>query len=189
MTSPSVPFVPLPTEIYASFCSPIDQSAVQRITASFTNAMSRQAKHIHLFFHSNGGSVSDGIAIYNFFRALPIDLTIYNPGMCFSIAAVAYLGAKERKVSANAIFGFHRSTMTTNQPIGVADSRAAVKGLGMDDARTEAIIREHATLPKDKWRDLDKTNLWLTAEEAVRYGVAHEVADFAAPPGTMIFSI
>jgi ATP-dependent protease ClpP protease subunit len=64
----------LPEEVYGIFCWPISQDSVQKIFAAIATASQNNVKHIHLLFQSIGGSVSDGIALYNFFKTAPVDL-------------------------------------------------------------------------------------------------------------------
>src|ERR1035438_7167886 len=93
-----------PSELYAVFCGQIDQLSVQHIFAAVEEASRNSVKSIHILFQSSGGCVGDGVCLYNFFRVLPFDLTLYNVGSVQSIAAIAYLGAKHRKTSAHALF-------------------------------------------------------------------------------------
>src|SRR4051794_30276298 len=95
---------PVAQEIYAAFAGQIDQGAVQRIFQSFAGAMTNKISGVHLLFQSAGGFIGDGVCLYNFFRAMPIDLTLYNAGSVCSAAVIAYLGAKKRKTSAYATF-------------------------------------------------------------------------------------
>lgn len=178
----------LPKEVYGAFCSAINQDSVQRIIANFAIAMNGKVQKVHLFFQSSGGTVGDGIALYNYFKALPLDLTIYNPGGVFSIATIAYLGAKKRKASAHAMFGLHR---TTGPAVAVESDKlkTLAEAAAMDDQRTQAIIREHTKLPPAKWEQLNKGELFFPAAEAVEYGIADEIADFSPPVGTAIFNI
>src|SRR5215217_2667776 len=60
--------------------------------------MAQRVAHVHMLFQSNGGTVCDGVCLYNFFRSLPISLTLYNTGSVAPVAVVAYLGAHERKL-------------------------------------------------------------------------------------------
>jgi ATP-dependent protease ClpP protease subunit len=42
-------------------------------------------------------------------------------------------------------------------------------------------------LPDNLWDVHKVTDLWLSAEEAVKYGLATEIADFAPPKGEQLF--
>jgi ATP-dependent Clp protease protease subunit len=174
-------------EVYATFAGPIDQSSIQRIFQGLAGAMTTGVTHVHLLFQSLGGAVSDGICLYNYFRAVPIDLTLYNVGGVSSIATIAFLGAKKRKTSAYATFMIHR----TQSPAQSATSErlnAIAHSVVADDERTEAILRQHLKLSKDQWAVHKNADLWLTAKEAINCGLA-EGGEFAPPPRTPIFNV
>ncbi|MDP9024901.1 MAG: ATP-dependent Clp protease proteolytic subunit [Candidatus Eremiobacteraeota bacterium] len=179
----------VPAVIYAAFSDFINQATLQRAINGLTNVAQKGAKEVHVFFQSAGGNVGDGLALYNFFRAYPISLTLYNPGQVASIAVVAYLGAKHRKASAHAVFQLHRTTNLPSQPTGSYTLRALADSTALDDARTEAVIRAHTTIPDDRWAQLDKYDVFIPAPEAVKYGIADEIGEFSPPPGTQIFSV
>ncbi len=94
----------LPSEIYTMFCAGIEQATAQKIVRCLTAASVNQVKHVHILFQSAGGYVGEGVFLYNLFRSMPIELTLYNVGQLSSAAVVAYLGAKRRKTSAHATF-------------------------------------------------------------------------------------
>jgi ATP-dependent Clp protease protease subunit len=185
---PAAPSSALPPDVYAVFCSGINQESVQRLFNSFSTATQKSVQRIHLLFQSTGGSVADGICLYNFLKAMPIDVTLYNAGSVQSIAAVAYLGAKRRKVSARATFSYHRTTASP-QGAKIGDLKAIAESVVSDDLRSESILREHISIPADKWALLDKGDLWFTAEEAVAANIADEIADFAPPVGSILYSL
>ena len=178
----------LPSEVYAVFCDGINEQSVKRIFNGLTTAMAQKVQRVHLLFQSNGGFVGDGIALYNFFKTLPVDLTIYNVGQVSSVAVVAYLGAKRRKTGAHTMFMVHR-TKSSGQPATAIQLKGTAKSLTIDDARIEAILAEHITLLKGEWSDLDEHDFYFSGEEAVKMGIAHEVGEFAPPPGTQIYNV
>lgn len=143
--------------------------------------------HVHLLFQSNGGSVGDGVFLYNYFRSLPFEFTIYNVGSVVSIAAVAFLGAKHKRVSAAGTFMLHRTTFNQIIPANAQDLQARAASLTIDDQRTLAILKQHLTkLEPSRWNDLNSNEVWFTADEAVRIGMADSVADYAPPTGTAL---
>ena len=95
----------LPPEIYCAFSDGINQASIQRIFNTIGIAGNSNVRHVHILFQSSGGFIADGIALYNYFHGLPIELTLYNAGSVQSIATVAFLGAMHRKASA--VSGFH----------------------------------------------------------------------------------
>jgi ATP-dependent Clp protease protease subunit len=179
----------LPAEVYGVFSDQINQASVQRIFQNLALATNAGVKHAHILFHSTGGLVPDGIALYNLFRALPIELTLYNPGSVQSIAVIAYLGAKHRKASANATFQIHR-TIFTSQAARADQLEVLAEVTHLDDVRTEGILRAHLKLSDKDWDKFDRAGLMVfSAQDAVKIQMADELADFSPPQGAKIFNI
>jgi len=177
-----------PEEAFATFCGAIDQTSAQRIMTGVTAAMEKPVRRLHILFQSTGGMVGDGVCLYNFLRTCPLPITLYNSGGVTSIAAVAYLGAKERKASAHALFMIHRSTASP-QFAGAARLRAIADGLAIDDEGAEAILRRHLKLRPERWAELANRELFFSGTEAVEVGLATEIAEFAPPPGARVTTI
>lgn len=178
----------LPNEIYGVFAGQIEPGALQRIFNAAAIATANGVKHIHLLFQSTGGVVGDGIALHNFFRSLPIDLTIYNVGQISSVAVIAYLGAKNRKCSTHANFMIHR-TYASPQYATSDRLHATAHGLTLDDKRTEAILRAHLKMPDEKWDTHKYADTWLTSDEALKAELVTEIGDFAPPLGQHLFYV
>jgi len=180
---------PLPPELYGVFPGPISAETVARIVNGLTNASAKNVRHIHLMFNSTGGMVGEGVTLYNLFRTLPFDLTLYNSGMVASIAVIAYLGARHRMVSSHATFMIHRTQVPI--PVGAHASRVQtiVNAAVLDDERTEAILRKHITLTDERWAHFYHDDLYFSAEEAVASGLAEAIGEFSPPAGTPIYYV
>jgi ATP-dependent protease ClpP protease subunit len=61
--------------------------------------------------------------------------------------------------------------------------------VALDDQRTETILRHHLKMPDDLWEVHKSADLWLSAEEAVKYGLATDIAEFAPPFGSQVFNV
>jgi ATP-dependent Clp protease protease subunit len=185
----TAPQTALPNELYGTISGVIDQPALQRILGGFGFASQNGVQTAHVLFQSTGGGIGEGIALYNYFRALQIDLTIYNVGSVSSIAVIAYLGARHRKVSRHGTFMIHR-TQTTTQAANTQTIKAFAESAVLFDKNTESILREHIkNLPAEKWAHFNHNDLWFSAEDAVKFGLADEIADFAPPLGAKIFAL
>lgn len=178
----------LPSEVYAIFCGDIAQVTAQKVVQGLTVAMGGKVKHVHLLFQSAGGYVGDGVFLYNLFRSIPIELTLYNVGQISSAGVVAYLGAKSRKTAKSATFMFHRSTNSPQFATATKLNHVA-QSLVLDDQRTEAIVRQHVKLPDDLWQAIAHHDLYISGEEAVTFGVATEIGEFSPPSGTQVYNI
>ncbi len=177
MDDNSIPPVPPLSVVYGAFTGEISQANLPRIVLGLGNLIQGGTVSAHFAFQTFGGFVGDGIFLYNLFRQIPLDLTIYNIGNVSSIGVIAFLGVTKRKATSNATFLIHRTTGAANQSSALQlESRA--KGTFIDDQRTEAILRERARLTDEHWAIIDRTDLTLTAAEALDVGLIDEITDF-----------
>jgi ATP-dependent Clp endopeptidase proteolytic subunit ClpP len=132
-------------------------------------------KDITLYINSPGGSVSAGMAIYDTMQYVPCDVSTVCFGMAASMGAFLLgAGAKgKRKALPNARIMIH-------QPLGGAQGQAAdieiqAKEILFIREVLNTYIAEYCDQPKDKIEaDCDR-DFFMTAEEAVDYGIIDEV--------------
>ncbi len=175
-------------EAYAIFSGDINTDSTRRIFANVAGATDGGVTHLHLLLESYGGFVGDGVAIYNLLKTAPFEVTAYNAGSIQSIASIAYLGARRRKASSRAAFMLH-CTRIANVSATAASLHTVSKTMTIDDQRTRSILLEHLTLSPEEWLALDHYDLHFSAEDAVRIGLAHEIAEWAPPMGARIYNI
>ena len=132
-------------------------------------------KDITLYINSPGGSVSAGMAIYDTMQYVPCDVSTVCFGMAASMGAFL-LGAGapgKRKALPNARIMIH-------QPLGGAQGQASdieiqAKEILFIREVLNTYIAEYCDQPKDKIEaDCDR-DFFMTAEEAVDYGIIDEV--------------
>jgi len=130
---------------------------------------------ITLYINSPGGSVSAGMAIYDTMQYVPCDVSTVCFGMAASMGAFLLgAGAKgKRRALPNARVMIH-------QPLGGAQGQAAdieiqAKEILFIREVLNTYIAEYCDQPKDKIEaDCDR-DFFMTAEEAVEYGIVDEV--------------
>jgi ATP-dependent protease ClpP protease subunit len=180
---------PASPDVYVVFVDDINQVNTNRIVAGLTVAMAQGHTRVHVMFQSFGGFVGDGIMLYNLFRTMTsLQVSLYNAGQVSSAAVIAYLGAKRRVATRNSVFMLHRPH---NSPQFASATKLAklAESLMVDDKRTEEILRAHIKMPDESWKHLENNDLYLTGEEAVKYGIATELGEFSPPPGTPIYKL
>ena len=177
-----------PNEVWGIFAGGIDQQTVQRMANAVTVASNNGVGRVHLAFQTAGGLIGDGVCLYNLFKALPLELVVYNIGSIQSVGVMAFLGAKHRKASPRATFMIHRSYAS---PLAATSDRlqAMAQGLILDDERCERILRDHVNLDDDQWAMHRVADVWLSAEEAKKVGLVTEIGDFAPPKGTQLLYV
>jgi ATP-dependent Clp protease protease subunit len=177
-----------PTTFWGVFSGAIDQNSFQKFLNTFTFITHQEGlnKHLHLLFQSNGGLIADGVALYNFVKTAPMDVSLYNSGTLQSMATVVFLAAEKRIVSQYATFMIHRPTCA---PLALTVDRltTVLQSLKIDDERVDAILRSKLNLSETQWTDLRNNEFWFTASDAVKGGIATEIGDFSPPRGAQLF--
>jgi ATP-dependent Clp protease protease subunit len=179
-------------EAYGVFHGEIDQQVLARMLRNLLRVTSPAAKitHVHILFQSPGGTVSDCVCLYNLFRTFTVELSLYNAGSIQSRAVTAYLGAKHRKMSGNGQFMLRRSAPYMAQSANLSRLESAIQSVRMGDAQIETIIRNHTRLPEELWRRVNEgAAIFVSAAEAVKFGLADEIVEFSPPPGAPIHYI
>lgn len=175
--------------VYATLGGMIGPETIYRIFQNLGGATVHGVQSLHMMLQSSGGTVGDGISLYNYFRTMPIDLHVYNGGTVASIAVLAYLGAAHRYASAHSTFIIHRTRITPQGVLTAAQMRANTSSLSLDDARTEAILRAHTSIPADRWALLETQDVFFDANEAVQFRIADGIREFQVPAGNQIWNI
>jgi ATP-dependent Clp protease protease subunit len=132
-------------------------------------------KDITLYINSPGGSVSAGMAIYDTMQYVPCDVSTVCFGMAASMGAFLLgAGAKgKRRALPNARVMIH-------QPLGGAQGQAAdieiqAKEILFIREQLNTFIAEYTDQPKSKIEEDCDRDFFMTAEEAVDYGIIDEV--------------
>jgi ATP-dependent protease ClpP protease subunit len=177
-------------QTHLSFCGPIDSHGASRIADALNTAVNKGVDDVYLTMSSPGGYVADGIFLYNHIRALPLDVHMHNVGSVSSIAVVVFLAGRHRNVSQHAAFLIHPTTVAANNAsLAPAPLKSALDTALAEDIRTEEILRAHARLPEELLAARRHRDVFLSASEAIRYGLADTVREFALPKGSQIFQI
>ena len=132
-------------------------------------------KEITLYINSPGGSVSAGMAVYDAMQYVPCDVATVCFGMAASMGAFLLgAGAKGKRRA------LPNSRIMIHQPLGGARGQAAdieiqAKEILFIREVLNTYIAEYCGQPKDKIEaDCDR-DFFMTAEEAVDYGIIDEM--------------
>lgn len=175
-------------EVYGVFCGEINQFNAQKLVTSLTIALEIGVKRVHLLFHSWGGFVGDAVFIYNLFRTIPLEVIVYNTGQVASAGVLCFLGTKNRRTTANAVFMIHRSHISP-QAATVEKLKVITEGLILDDARSDAIFKENIKLPDEILEQLKYHDVHLSGGDGVKFSLASEISEFAPPKGAKVFNV
>ncbi|MEK7952774.1 head maturation protease, ClpP-related [Luteolibacter soli] len=128
------------------------------------------ADEIDLYLNSPGGSVFEGVTIYNLLVAHKATVTVHVLGLAASIASVIALAGDTVHIAENAMFMIH------NPSAGVwGEAEELRKVAGVLDKITESILNtyeERTKLTRDQLRTAMAATTYYTADEAVTSGFA-----------------
>ena len=69
-----------------------------------TNCATSQVQRVYLLLSTPGGSVMNGMNLYNVLKGMPFELITHNVGNVDSIGNVIFLAGEKRYATANATF-------------------------------------------------------------------------------------
>ena len=135
----------------------------------------RPDQDVHLYIKSPGGLVDQTLAIYDTMQFMGSEVATYCIGQAASGAAVILMaGTKgKRYILPNAKVMLH-------QPYGgitgqAEDIRIQADEVLRDKVRLNNIIAHHTGRPVDEVREGTERDCYLSAEEALEYGVVDEI--------------
>lgn len=138
-----------------------------------TDLKSVSAKDITLFINSPGGSVFDGLAIYNALRQHPANVTVKVMGVAASAASFIAMAGDRIVMPENAFMMVHNPMGAV---FGNADEmRDWADTLDKIAASLVGIYVARTGKSEDEIKSLLDAETWLTASEAVDLGFADEV--------------
>lgn len=134
-------------------------------------------KDISFYINSPGGSVTAGLAIYDTMQYIKCDVSTICMGMAASMGAFLFSsGAKgKRYILPNAEVMIH-------QPLGGAQGQATEILIAADHIKrtkerlNKILANNTGKSVEEIFADTERDN-WLTAEEAVAYGLADKIID------------
>ncbi len=156
--------------------APIDDYVANSVIAQLLFLqMEDPKKDIHLYINSPGGSVTDGMAIYDTISFLNCDVVTYCIGLCASMATVLLAAGTKGKRNA-----LPHSRVMIHQPSGGAGGQtsdisiAAKEILRWRRAINEVLSEKSGKTIEQIEADSDR-DYYMTAQEAKDYGFVDQV--------------
>ena len=134
-------------------------------------------KDIQFYINSPGGSVTAGMAIYDTMRYIKCDVATICVGMAASMGAfLLSAGTKGKRMSLpNAEIMIHQPSAGTQGQI--TDMAIHMKRLETIKARMNRILAENTGKPLDVVTEACERDNFMTAEEAVEFGIVDRVLE------------
>ena len=130
---------------------------------------------ITLYINSPGGSISDGMAIYDTMKYIKCDVSTICIGMAASMGAFLLSGGTKGKR-----YALPNAEIMIHQPSGgsqgqATDMKIVAEHILKTKARMNRLMAEHTGQPVEKVEADTERDNWMTAEEAKAYGLIDEI--------------
>lgn len=153
----------------------INQALAEKVTAQLLILQEISNEPIKIFLNSQGGHVEAGDTIHDMIKFVKPRVIVIGTGWVASAGITIYLGAdKENRYS------LPNTRYMIHQPLGgfkgqATDISIEAKEILRVRKRINSIISKATEQPLEKVEKDTDRNYWLSAEEAVEYGIVDKI--------------
>ncbi|MDR2119391.1 MAG: ATP-dependent Clp protease proteolytic subunit [Tannerella sp.] len=176
---------------FIKFYAPVTPNTAIQLQQLVEQLLRQGMNRLHLLLSTPGGSVHDGISIYNLLKAIPIEVNTYNFGSVDSIGVVIFCAGTNRYSVPHARFLLHPVSMqvlanqTFDEPL-IAERLNALKS---DQSNIAKVISATINQPVEHVLKLIHDRTSLEPEKALEHGLVTEIKSSLIPPGANLVSI
>jgi ATP-dependent Clp protease protease subunit len=132
---------------------------------------------IQMYINSPGGQIYAGLAIYDTMQMISNPINTVAVGVTASFGTVLLTAGTPGQR-----FALPNATVHLHQPLGGAQGQATDIEIQANEIlrlrkQLNQILSHHTGQPEDKVKDDTERDYWLTAKEAVKYGLVDKVLD------------
>lgn len=133
------------------------------------------ASPVYVYINSPGGVVSSGLAIYDTLKYIGPEIHTFCMGMAASMASILLAAGEKghRYILPNAEVMIHQPSGGTQGK--ATDMEIAMKNMLKTKERLTRILSEDTGQPYDKCYEDMERDYWMTAEEAIEYGIVDKM--------------
>ena len=155
----------------------INQRLAARVTEQLLAMAAESPEDITIYINSQGGHVESGDTIHDFIRFLTPKVRVVGTGWVASAAALIYVSVprEQRFCLPNTRFLLHQPAGGT---AGVAsDIQIEAREILRMRDRLNRIFARQTGQPLERIEEDTHRNFWLSAEEALRYGIVGKIVE------------
>ncbi|GCD13188.1 head maturation protease, ClpP-related [Clostridium tagluense] len=155
-----------------------DEVTISETSAKYMKAQlegAKDVKQINIYINSYGGSVKEGLAIYNQLKRHTAQKTVFIDGFACSIASVIAMAGDKVVMGVNTLVMVHHAAMSV---YGNAEElrKAANDVEVIDNASCSSYLAKAGDkLTAETLKVLLDGQTWLSAEQCLQYGLCDEI--------------
>ena len=177
--------------VYIKFFARVDQATISALMAAVEQKLAQGAKELVLLISSPGGTVFHGLTAYNFLKGIPAAVSTHNFGSVDSIGVVLFCAGKRRYSVPHARFLLHAVQANFSQGASLEEQQLEerLKGLRIDIENIAGVIAANTGRSEEAVTQDMLSRTTLNPEQAVDYGLVHEIREQLLPAGAELVSI
>ena len=178
-------------EGYIKFYAQVTQNSAIQLQQTVESMLRQGLTRLHLLLSTPGGSVHDGISVYNLLKGLPIEVNTYNFGSVDSIGVVIFCAGKFRFSVQHARFLLHPVAMHLlgNQSFDEPSIAEKLNALKADQSNIAKVISSTINKSVDEVIGLIHARTTLEPEQAQAQGLVTQIKSDLLPLGANLISI
>jgi ATP-dependent protease ClpP protease subunit len=176
---------------YIKFYAPVTSNTSIQLQRIVEQMLMQGYRRLHLLLSTPGGSVHDGISIYNLLKGLPLEVNTYNFGSVDSIGVVIFCAGGNRYSVPHARFLLHPVSMQVfgNQTFDEPLIAERINALKSDQSNIAKVISATINKKVDDVLQLIHGRTSLEPDKALEQGLVTEIKSDLLPVNATLFSI
>lgn len=155
----------------------IDSDKIQKAIEQIMLLASIANKDITIYINSPGGTILDGLGLYDIMQLCPCDISTVCVGRAASMASILLAGGTKGKrfilphgrVMIHQIYGEHSGTLD--------DLKNDMKEIGRLEKGCNLILSQATGKSIKRIENDQKRDFWMSAQEAVNYGIVDTITE------------
>lgn len=176
---------------YIKFFAPVVPQSINALMQIIDRKLKEGTKHFVILISSPGGSVHHGLSAYNYLKGVPATITTHNFGSVDSIGVVLFCAGSKRLSVPHARFLLHGVTLQINSAMSFEEKQLEekLKALQIDTRNISKVVSDTIGTKLDTVVMNMQDRTTLNPEQALDYGLVHEISSDLFPEGVEMFSI
>ena len=176
---------------YVKFVGNVDGSSASALMKAIDDHLARGVTRLVILISTPGGTVFHGLTLHNYLAGLPVEVHTHNFGTVDSIGAALYVAGQRRYCVPDARFLIHG--VAANFPAGTVleeDQLAErLASLRSDTANIASVLGRATGKTTDEMHAVMLARTILNSDEAIAFGLVHEIKRDLFPAGSNVTSI
>jgi len=137
----------------------------------------KQGEKITLYLNTPGGSITSGMAIYDTMQLISSPVTVVVTGMAASMGSILLCAGSKRLLYPHSRVLIHQPLITGRMMGAAVDIHIQAQEMERLRAELNLILAKSSKQPLEKIEQDTDRDFYMTASEAIDYGLADEIIE------------